>query len=70
MGNAKSVDLRFVNVAQVIDLLYADMLQSQYVIAPEVLADIHGAQALLEHGSITMTEHYVRKRGRTVLPTK
>ncbi|WP_244118669.1 type II secretion system protein GspD [Burkholderia gladioli] len=39
MGNAKSVDLRFVNVAQVIDLVFADMLQSQYVIAPEVLAD-------------------------------
>lgn len=39
MGNAKSVDLRFVNVAQVIDLVYADMLQSQYVIASEVLAD-------------------------------
>ncbi|MCA8034052.1 type II secretory pathway protein [Burkholderia arboris] len=39
MGNAKSVDLRFVNVAQVVDLVYADMLQSQYVIAPEVLAD-------------------------------
>ncbi|MBU7437018.1 type II secretion system protein GspD [Paraburkholderia fungorum] len=39
MGNAKSVDLRFVNVAQVIDLIYGDMLQSQYVIAPEVLAD-------------------------------
>ncbi|HDR9083855.1 TPA: type II secretory pathway protein [Burkholderia vietnamiensis] len=39
MGNAKSADLRFVNVAQVVDLVYADMLQSQYVIAPEVLAD-------------------------------
>ena len=39
MGNAKSVDLRFVNVAQVIDLVFADMLQSQYVISPEVLAD-------------------------------
>ncbi len=39
MGNVKSVDLRFVNVAQVIDLVYADMLQSQYVIAPDVLAD-------------------------------
>ncbi|MBY4704681.1 type II secretory pathway protein [Ralstonia insidiosa] len=39
MGNAKSVDLRFVNVAQVIDLVYADMLQTQYVIAPEVLGD-------------------------------
>jgi type II secretory pathway component GspD/PulD (secretin) len=38
-GNAKSVDLRFVNVAQVVDLVYADMMQSQYVIAPEVLAD-------------------------------
>ncbi|PRF36391.1 type II secretory pathway protein [Burkholderia multivorans] len=39
VGNVKSVDLRFVNVAQVIDLVYADMLQSQYVIGPEVLAD-------------------------------
>ncbi|HEV3430608.1 MAG TPA: type II secretory pathway protein [Paraburkholderia sp.] len=39
MGNAKSVDLRFVNVAQVIDLVFADMLQSEYVISPEVLAD-------------------------------
>ncbi|HTH58987.1 MAG TPA: type II secretory pathway protein [Paraburkholderia sp.] len=39
MGNAKSVDLRFVNVAQVIDLVFSDMLQSQYVIAPDVLAD-------------------------------
>ncbi|OXC71412.1 type II secretion system protein GspD [Caballeronia sordidicola] len=39
MGNAKSVDLRMVNVAQVIDLIYADLLQSQYVISPEVLAD-------------------------------
>ncbi|WP_454874787.1 type II secretion system protein GspD [Paraburkholderia xenovorans] len=39
LGNAKSVDLRFVNVAQVIDLIYADMLQGQYVISPEVLAD-------------------------------
>ncbi|MFM2466667.1 type II secretory pathway protein [Paraburkholderia sp. RL17-368-BIF-A] len=27
------------NVAQVIDLIYADMLEGQYVIAPEVLAD-------------------------------
>ncbi|MDI9683243.1 tyrosine-type recombinase/integrase [Burkholderia cenocepacia] len=32
--------------------------------------DIREAQALLGHGSVTMTEHYVRKRGRTVLPTK
>ncbi len=39
IGDAKSVDLRFVNVAQVIDLVYADMLQSQYVISPDVLAD-------------------------------
>lgn len=39
MGNAKSVDLRFVNVAQVIDLVYADMLQSQYVLSPDVLTD-------------------------------
>jgi type II secretory pathway component GspD/PulD (secretin) len=33
------IDLRFVPVAQVIDLIYADMLQIAYVIAPEVLAD-------------------------------
>ncbi|AMM14998.1 type II secretory pathway protein [Burkholderia sp. PAMC 28687] len=39
MGSAKSVDLRMVNVAQVIDLIYADMLQTQYVLAPDVLSD-------------------------------
>ncbi|HDR9511955.1 type II secretory pathway protein [Burkholderia cepacia] len=39
IGNAKRIDLRFVNVAQVIDLIYAEMLQTQYVIAPDVLAD-------------------------------
>ncbi|KDR24604.1 hypothetical protein, partial [Caballeronia grimmiae] len=39
MGNAKKVDLRFVNVAQVVDLIYAEMLQTPYVIEPEVLAD-------------------------------
>ncbi|KGV25817.1 bacterial type II and III secretion system family protein [Burkholderia pseudomallei MSHR4462] len=33
------VDLRFVPVAQVVDLIYADMLKVPYVIAPEVLAD-------------------------------
>jgi general secretion pathway protein D len=39
MGNARKVDLRFVNVAQVVDLIYAEMLQTPYVIEPEVLAD-------------------------------
>jgi len=39
LGNAKAVDLRMVNVAQVIDLIYAEMLQGQYVISPDVLAD-------------------------------
>ncbi|MFA8393777.1 type II secretion system protein GspD [Burkholderia ubonensis] len=33
------IDLRFVPVAQVVDLVYADMLKVPYVIAPEVLAD-------------------------------
>jgi len=39
MGNARKVDLRFVNVGQVVDLIYAEMLQTPYVIEPEVLAD-------------------------------
>ncbi|MFM0301438.1 type II secretory pathway protein [Paraburkholderia sediminicola] len=39
IGNAKKVDLRFVNVAQVVDLIYAEMLQTPYVIEPDVLAD-------------------------------
>jgi general secretion pathway protein D len=39
MGSAKKVDLRFVNVAQVVDLIYAEMLQTAYVIEPDVLAD-------------------------------
>jgi general secretion pathway protein D len=39
MGGAKKVDLRFVNVAQVVDLIYAEMLQTAYVIEPDVLAD-------------------------------
>ncbi len=34
------VDLRFVPVAQVIDLIYADLLQAPYVISPDVLADV------------------------------
>lgn len=33
------VDLRFVPVAQVVDLIYAEMLDTPYVVAPEVLAD-------------------------------
>jgi type II secretory pathway component GspD/PulD (secretin) len=33
------IDLRFVPVAQVVDLIYADLLQTPYVIDPDVLAD-------------------------------
>lgn len=33
-------------------------------------SDIRSAQALLGHGSVAMTEHYVRKRGQSVGPTK
>lgn len=32
--------------------------------------DLRAAQALLGHGSVTMTEHYVRKRGKKVTPTR
>ncbi|MFP3605733.1 tyrosine-type recombinase/integrase [Paraburkholderia sp. SIMBA_053] len=36
----------------------------------ESLSSIREAQALLGHGSVAMTEHYVRKRGAKVTPTK
>ncbi|WP_321911493.1 site-specific integrase [Burkholderia cepacia] len=36
----------------------------------ESSGDLREAQALLGHGSVAMTEHYVRKRGRKVTPTK
>ncbi|WP_080434393.1 tyrosine-type recombinase/integrase [Burkholderia ubonensis] len=36
----------------------------------EDASDLGPAQALLGHGSVTMTEHYVRKRGRKVTPTR
>lgn len=36
----------------------------------ESLSNIREAQALLGHGSVTMTEHYVRKRGTKVTPTR
>lgn len=32
--------------------------------------DLRSAQALLGHGSVAMTEHYVRKRGAKVTPTE
>lgn len=32
--------------------------------------DLRSAQALLGHGSVAMTEHYVRKRGMIVKPTR
>jgi general secretion pathway protein D len=33
------IDLRFVPVAQIVDLIYAELLQTPYVIDPDVLAD-------------------------------
>lgn len=36
----------------------------------EASGDMRQAQALLGHGSITMTEHYVRNRGKAATPTK
>ncbi|MBY4696660.1 tyrosine-type recombinase/integrase [Burkholderia latens] len=36
----------------------------------EQSSDIRQAQALLGHCSVTMTEHYVREKGRRVTPTK
>lgn len=33
------IDLRFVPVAQVVDLIYGDLLDAPYVLSPEVLAD-------------------------------
>ncbi|MFM0731095.1 type II secretory pathway protein [Paraburkholderia sediminicola] len=33
------IDLRFIPVAQVVDLIYAELLQAPYVLDPEVLAD-------------------------------
>ncbi|WP_081084550.1 tyrosine-type recombinase/integrase [Burkholderia territorii] len=32
--------------------------------------DLRSAQALLGHGNVSMTEHYVRKRGKKVTPTR
>ncbi|WP_175658358.1 tyrosine-type recombinase/integrase [Burkholderia vietnamiensis] len=36
----------------------------------ENVSDLRGAQSLLGHGSVLMTEHYVRKRGVRVTPTR
>ncbi|MGV2292092.1 tyrosine-type recombinase/integrase [Trinickia sp. YCB016] len=36
----------------------------------ESATDLREAQALLGHGSVAMTEHYVRKRGRKITPTR
>ncbi|WP_081054572.1 tyrosine-type recombinase/integrase [Burkholderia vietnamiensis] len=36
----------------------------------EAGSDIRHAQALLGHGSVSMTEHYVRRRGARVKPTR
>lgn len=36
----------------------------------ESATDLRAAQSLLGHGSVAMTEHYVRKRGTQVTPTK
>ncbi|WP_338876867.1 tyrosine-type recombinase/integrase [Mycetohabitans endofungorum] len=36
----------------------------------ESATDLRAAQSLLGHGSVAMTEHYVRKRGMQVTPTR
>jgi integrase len=36
----------------------------------ESATDLRSAQALLGHGSVAMTEHYVRKRGAKITPTR
>jgi len=36
----------------------------------ESVSDLRGAQSLLGHGSVSMTEHYVRRRGKTATPTR
>ncbi|MGS1058768.1 tyrosine-type recombinase/integrase [Burkholderia glumae] len=36
----------------------------------ESTSDIRGAQSLLGHGSVSMTEHYVRRRGAKITPTR
>ncbi|WP_334018145.1 tyrosine-type recombinase/integrase [Burkholderia orbicola] len=36
----------------------------------EDASDLRGAQSLLGHGTVAMTEHYVRKRGVKVTPTR
>nr|WP_155648223.1 tyrosine-type recombinase/integrase [Burkholderia cepacia] len=36
----------------------------------EYASDLRGAQSLLGHGTVAMTEHYVRKRGAKVTPTR
>ncbi|QGA36515.1 tyrosine-type recombinase/integrase [Burkholderia glumae] len=36
----------------------------------ESASDLRGAQSLLGHGSVSMTEQYVRKRGTKITPTR
>ncbi|MDN7656115.1 tyrosine-type recombinase/integrase [Burkholderia multivorans] len=36
----------------------------------ENTSDIRGAQSLLSHGSVSMTEHYVHRRGAKITPTR
>ncbi|WP_349631974.1 tyrosine-type recombinase/integrase [Burkholderia glumae] len=36
----------------------------------EAISDLREAQSLLGHGSVAMTEHYIRNRGVQVKPTK
>ncbi|WP_322015364.1 tyrosine-type recombinase/integrase [Paraburkholderia sp. J12] len=36
----------------------------------ESASDLREAQSLLGHGSVAMAEHYVRKRGKRVTPTR
>ncbi|MDQ7982423.1 type II secretory pathway protein [Paraburkholderia sp. SARCC-3016] len=46
--SGSSIDLRFVPVAQGVDLIYADLLQAPYVIDPDVLADSQPVSVLFD----------------------
>lgn len=51
IGQAKRIDIRLVSVGQVIDLIYAEMLQTPYVLAPEVVADTRTVSFRLDRGA-------------------
>lgn len=45
------IDLRFVPVAQVVDLIYGDVLNTPYVLSPDVLADARPVSFRFDRGS-------------------